>query len=150
MPSGFLHSWDVAEQKGIWTLTLSLALMSRPRDRKCCTISMCPVRTATCRGVLSSCVGRKQEPLAQGTWTVVLLGGRLSKLQPNPLPKSQCQGLSPIRTGSSTISTILFSGLPRKHLTPRPLRGLLWFPSHPAGNSCELCCPSLNNYNRCY
>lgn len=77
-PSGFLHPQDVAEQKGSWTLTLSLALMSRPRERKCCTISTCPVRTATCKGVLSSCMGRKQELLAEGAWTVVPLGGRLS------------------------------------------------------------------------
>ena len=46
-----------AGQEGTQRLTLSLALMSRPRDRKCSTISTCPVRTATCRGVLSSWVG---------------------------------------------------------------------------------------------
>lgn len=77
-PSGCLCPYGGAGQEGTRTLTLSLALMSRPRDRKCSTISTCPVRTATCRGVLSSWVRRKQELLAEGAWTVVPLGGRLS------------------------------------------------------------------------
>lgn len=57
-----------AGQEGTWTLTLSFALISRPRDRKCSTISTCPVRTATCRGVLSSWVGRKVELKRLGLW----------------------------------------------------------------------------------